>query len=67
MEKLKNKVGNLEFGFDDSDKAFKVACRLCGEVWSFPSIYRDVIDAGWECPICKRKWEEIHGRDTVSY
>lgn len=59
MGKLNSKINDLEFELYDSNRSFKVACRLCGDVWSFPSIYRDIIDAGWECPTCKRKWEEI--------
>lgn len=48
-----------------SNKSFKVACRLCGEIWTFPYIYKDAIKPGWECPYCKRKWKNLHENDLV--
>lgn len=65
MEEQKNKIGGLEFWFDEPTESFKVACRLCGEVWTFSSIYKNLIEPGWECPNCRRQWREIHGSDMV--
>lgn len=62
MEERANTLNGNKFWFDDSDKSFKIACRLCGEIWTFSSMYRNVIEPGWECPYCRRKWREIHGR-----
>lgn len=54
---------------DDPEQHIKIVCRLCGDVWKFPLTYKYTFESGrgWECPNCKRKWKEIHGRDTVSY
>lgn len=52
---------------DEPARYIVIACRLCGDVWKFPIQYKDVIKEGWECPNCRRKWREIHGRDAVKY
>ena len=45
---------------NDPTKHIKVACRLCGDVWTFPMIYKDSFDSdrGWECPNCRRVLKE---------
>ena len=40
----------------DPDRYFPVACRLCGETWSFPRAYESTFkeNPSWECPQYKR-------------
>ena len=46
---------NIKRGYEtDPESYFPATCRLCGQTWCIPVVYRDAIENGWECSYCKR-------------
>lgn len=45
---------------ESPDSYFPVTCRICGQTWAFPMVYRKSFTEhegrGWECSHCKRRF-----------